>query len=207
MAVRQAGKLPRSAAGLITYLLEPKNWLVVTVVGIGGHLDGLAGVGWGLLAALFTAVLPTLFISYGIRRGRWDDRNVGARGPRLIVLAFIMASVAAGMILLIVLDAPVLLAGYLAFMLASVAVLAVITTVWKISIHCAVASGSVALLAFTYGPLVLTGYLLVVLLGWSRVWLGDHTTAQAVAGSVLGAVAAGLAYAALGGQAGAASSW
>jgi membrane-associated phospholipid phosphatase len=207
MAVRQAGKPPRSAAGLITYLLEPKNWLVVTVIGIGGHLDGLAGVGWGLLAALFTAVLPTLFISYGIRRGRWDDRNVGARGPRLIVLTFIMASVAAGMILLIVLDAPVLMVGYLAFMLASVAVLAGITTVWKISIHCAVASGSVALLAFTYGPVVLPGYLLVALLGWSRVSLGDHTTAQAVAGAILGAVAAGLAYAALGGPAGAASSW
>ena len=152
-------------------------------------------------------MLPTLFISYGIRRGRWDDRNVGARGPRLIVLTFIMASVAAGMILLIVLDAPVLMVGYLAFMLASVAVLAGITTVWKISIHCAVASGSVALLAFTYGPVVLPGYLLVALLGWSRVSLGDHTTAQAVAGAILGAVAAGLAYAALGGPAGAASSW
>ena len=109
MAVRQAGKPPRSAAGLITYLLEPKNWLVVTVIGIGGHLDGLAGVGWGLLAALFTAVLPTLFISYGIRRGRWDDRNVGARGPRLIVLTFIMASVAAGMILLIAMIGAIVL--------------------------------------------------------------------------------------------------
>jgi membrane-associated phospholipid phosphatase len=207
MAVRQTGKSPRSAAGRITYLLEPKNWLVVTVIGIGGQLDGLAGIGWGLLAGLFTAVLPTLFISYGIRRGRWDDRNVGARGPRLIVLAFIMASVAAGMILLIVLHAPVLMVGYLAFMLASVAVLAGITTVWKISIHCAVASGSVALLAFTYGPLVLPGYLLVALLGWSRVSLGDHTTAQVLAGAVLGAVAAGLAYAAFGGPAGAASSW
>ena len=51
--------------------------------------------------------------------------------------------------------APRLLTGYLAFMLASVAVLAAITTVWKISIHCAVASGSVTILALTFGPLVL----------------------------------------------------
>ena len=38
-----------------TYWLEPKNWLIVTVVAIGWHADGRAGVGWGLLAALFTA--------------------------------------------------------------------------------------------------------------------------------------------------------
>jgi membrane-associated phospholipid phosphatase len=187
----------RSPAELISYLLEPKNWLIATVIGVGAHADGLAGAGWGLLAAFFTGVLPTLFISHGIRHGRWEDRNVGARRPRLIVLAFIMASVATGLILLFTLGAPTVLTGYLAFMLGSVAVLAVITTVWKISIHCAVASGSVAVLALTYGPVVLPAYLLVALLGWSRVSMRDHTIAQVVGGSVLGAVAAALAYAAL----------
>jgi hypothetical protein len=194
MGVRQGLDSP---ARWCTYLLEPKNWLIVTVVGVGWHADGLAGVGWGLLAALFTAVLPTVFISYGVRHGRWDDRTVGARRPRLLVLAFITASVAAGLIVLAAGGAPRLLTGYLAFMLASVAALALVTVVWKISIHCAVASGSVAILAFTYGPLVLLGYALVALLGWSRVALKDHTVAQVAAGCVLGAGAAALAYAVL----------
>jgi membrane-associated phospholipid phosphatase len=181
----------------VTYWLEPKNWLIVTVLAIGWHADGRAGIGWGLLAALFTAVLPTLFITAGVRRGRWSDRNVGARRSRLIVLAFITASVALGLILLVVLGAPRLLTGYLAFMLASVAVLALVTVVWKISIHCAVASGSVTLLLLTYGPFAGLGYTLVALLGWSRVALKDHSVAQVVAGSVLGAGAAALAYAVL----------
>jgi membrane-associated phospholipid phosphatase len=184
-------------ASRVTYLLEPKNWLIVTVILIGGHADGLAGAGWGLLAAFFVAVLPTVFIDYGIRRGRFDDRNVGARRPRMVVLAFITASVATGLILLLVLGAPPILTGYLAFMLVSVAVLAAITLVWKISIHCAVASGSVTILTLSYGLLVLPACLLIGLLGWSRVALGDHTIAQVVAGTVLGALAAGLAYAAL----------
>jgi membrane-associated phospholipid phosphatase len=207
MGTRQAGRL---WAQRCTYLLEPKNWLIVTVVLIGWHADGRAGIGWGLLAALFAGVLPTVFISYGVRRGRWSDRNVNARRSRLTVLAFITASVATGLVLLVVLGAPVMLTGYLAFMLASVALLGAITTVWKISIHCAVASGSVAILAFTYGPLLLPGYALVALLGWSRVAVRDHTVAQVVAGAVLGAGAAAVAYAALfplAGTAGSASSW
>jgi membrane-associated phospholipid phosphatase len=44
---------------------------------------------------------------------------------------------------------------------------------------------------------VLAGFLLVGLLGWSRVEVRDHTAAQVIAGSVLGAAAALLAYAVL----------
>jgi membrane-associated phospholipid phosphatase len=80
-------------------------------------------------------------------------------------------------------------------MLGSVFVLAVITTVWKISIHCAVASGAVTLLALLYGPWLLLGYTLVAVTAWSRVELGDHTRAQVIAGTVLGAAAAVASYA------------
>ena len=193
-----------------TGLLEPTNWLIVTVLAVGWRADGRAGLGWGLLAALFAGVIPAVFLSYGVRRGLWSDRTVGARRPRLIVLGFITGSVAAGLAVLFAAGAPLLLTGYLAFMLGSVAVLAAITLMWKISIHCAVASGSVAILALSVGPLVLPGYVLVALLGWSRVTLGDHTVLQVIAGSVLGACAAAAAYAtfaSLGWTSGSASSW
>ncbi len=193
-----------------TDLLEPTNWLIVTVLAVGWHANGRAGLGWGLLAAVFAGVVPAAFLSYGVRRGLWSDRTVGARRPRLIVLGLIMGSVAAGLVVLVVAGAPRLLTGYLAFMLGSVAVLAAITFVWKISIHCAVASGSVAILALSFGPLVLLGYVLVALLCWARVELGDHTVPQVIAGSVLGAGAAVLAYAtfaSLGWASGSVSSW
>jgi hypothetical protein len=187
----------RSAAQVITYLLEPKNWLVVTVLGVGWHADGRAGLGWGALAAVFAAALPTVFINRGVRTGRWADRNVGAKRARLIVLGFILASVAIGLFLLTMLGAPRMLIAYVACMLVSVAVLAAITTVWKISIHCAVASGSVCVLVLIYGLLVLPAYSLVALLAWSRVKMTDHTLAQTLAGTVLGALAGAATYVAI----------
>jgi membrane-associated phospholipid phosphatase len=185
----------RSQAEWVSYLLEPKNWIIVTTIAVGWHADGLAGLAWGGLAALFAGVLPTLFINRGVSDGRWADRYVGAKGPRLVVLSFIIASVAAGLALLAGFGAPGELTGYFGCMLGSVAVLAAITTVWKISIHCAVAAGSVTMLALLFGPWVVPGYLLVVLTAWSRVLLKDHTTAQVVAGSLLGAAAAVVTYA------------
>jgi membrane-associated phospholipid phosphatase len=185
----------RQAAQRVTYLLEPKNWIFATVVAVGWRADGAAGLGWGLLAAFFAAVLPTLFITRGVARGRWDDRNVGARRPRLIVLGFILTSVALGLIVLAALGAPRELTWYFACMLGSVGVLAAITVVWKISIHCAVASGSATILSLMFGPQLTVAYAFVALTAWSRVELKDHTVAQVIAGSVLGAVAAVITYA------------
>jgi membrane-associated phospholipid phosphatase len=185
----------RSTAEWVTYLLEPKNWIIATTLAVGWHAAGPRGLAWGAVAALFAGVVPTAFINRGIRDGRWADRNVGARRARLIVLSFIIASVAVGLVLMVGLGAPTELSGYFGCMLGSIAVLAAITTVWKISIHCAVAAGSVTILALLFGAWLAPAYVLVALTGWSRVALKDHTTAQVVAGSVLGAVAEVITYA------------
>ena len=103
---------PRGAAEWVTYLLEPKNWIIATTLAVGWHAAGARGLAWGAVAAVFAGVLPTLFISRGIRDGRWADRNVGAKRPRLIVLAFIIASVAVGLVLMVGLGAPTELSGY-----------------------------------------------------------------------------------------------
>lgn len=201
MAARQ-----QSIARRCSYLLEPKNWLVVTLLGLGWQFDPrsrAAGLGWGALAAVFAAAIPMLFIGHGVRNGRFTDRNVGARGPRLLVLGVILASIGMGLALLVLLGAPRQLAGYLIFMLCSVALLALVTTVWKVSIHCAVAAGSVAVLARAYGPVLLAGFALVGLVGWSRVALRDHSVPQVVAGAVLGALTAAAAYTVTGAFAGA----
>lgn len=184
----------RTAAGEATYLLEPKNWIIATVVAVGWHAQGARGLAWGLIAALFAGVLPTIFISRGVSRGRWADRNVGDKRPRLIVMGFIIASVAAGLTLLAVCGAPAMLTGYFVFMLVSVAILAAITMAWKISIHCAVASGSVTILALTFGPWLIPAYALTAVTAWSRVALKDHTIAQVAAGTVLGAIASLIGY-------------
>ncbi len=185
----------RSAAEWVSYLLEPKNWIIATTLAVGWHANGAVGLAWGAVAALFAGVIPMMFISRGVRRGRWNDRYVGAKRPRLIVLSFIIASVTAGLVLLVSLGAPAELSGYIGCMLGSVAVLAAITTAWKISIHCAVAAGSVTILALLFGPWLAPAYLLVALTAWSRVVVKDHTAAQVIAGSLLGVAAAVVTYA------------
>jgi hypothetical protein len=190
MAAAQARTESKSFAKHVTDNLEPKNWIIATALLIGWHSDRFAGAGWGLLGALFAAILPTVFIRYGMRRGRWADRHVGAREHRLIVMAFIIASVGTGLGLLLGLGAPRPVTAMTVTMLASIIVLMAITVKWKISVHCAVSSGATVMLALTWGAPWLACYTLVGLVAWSRAELKDHTPAQAAAGTALGAASA-----------------
>ncbi|MCP3819673.1 hypothetical protein NLX86_16675 [Streptomyces sp. A3M-1-3] len=185
------------AARLVTDGLEPKNWIIALTLLVGWQVDGLAGIGWGLFGATFAAVIPVLFIKFGIRRGTWADRHLGVKQQRLVVMVFIIASVLTGTLLMTLLGAPLAMVALIAAMVTTLVVLMVITTAWKVSVHAAVSSGSVIILALTYGPWLLALYPVVALVGWSRIALKDHTPAQVVAGTALGALVAGLTFALL----------
>lgn len=187
---------PRGAR-FVTDAFEPKNWILLVTILIGWNADRIAGIGWGLLGALFAAVIPIVFIKYGMKKGRWADRHVGVRQHRLVVMTFIIASVGVGIALLLTLGAPRSVTALIVAMLVTLAGLMAITTKWKISVHSAVSSGAVAMLVLAYGPWMLMGYALVALVGWSRIALKDHTPAQVLAGAALGAGIAAATFALL----------
>lgn len=178
----------------ITDGVEPKNVIIAVLPLVGAARHGWPGLGWAAFAALFTAVIPTWFIRRGMRRGSWEDRHVGQRRRRLVVLPFVMLSVLVGLVAMFRLDAPTEMTAMVLAMFAALIPIVVITVWWKVSVHTAVASGAVVCVAIALGPWWLLLYPAVPLIGWSRVVLRDHTTAQTVVGAVVGALSAGLVF-------------
>ncbi|MFD0279331.1 hypothetical protein ACFVHB_36295 [Kitasatospora sp. NPDC127111] len=178
----------------VTDGVEPKNVIIAVLPLLGVLRYGWRGLGWAVFAALFAAVIPTLFIRRGMRKGTVEDRHVGHRQRRLTVLPFIMGSVLTSFAVMLGLDAPADLTAMVLAMFASLVPILVITVWWKISIHTAVASGAVVCLAIALGPWWLLLHPLVAVIGWSRVVLRDHTTAQTIVGAVVGALTAGLTF-------------
>jgi membrane-associated phospholipid phosphatase len=99
-----------------------------------------------------------------------------------------ITSILLGLVLLVAFDAPVEMVALVASIAVGVACGWVITRWWKISVHAAIAAGAATVLLVVFGPALLAVWPLVAVIAWSRVQVGDHTTAQVLAGVALGVV-------------------
>ncbi|WP_309238246.1 phosphoesterase PA-phosphatase [Actinoplanes aureus] len=180
-------------------VLAPAVLVAALLLTVGWHAGDTPGVSrwWGLPGALFAAVIPLGYVLNGVRTGRFTNHHIPERADRRIPLIFGTGSLVAGLALLIVLGAPREVLALLAAGGVGLAVFALVTHRWKMSIHAGVAAGTVAALTAVYGPVALVGVPLVVLGGWARVRLTAHTPAQVLVGALAGALIAGTVFPAL----------
>jgi hypothetical protein len=178
-------------ARLVTEVMSPVVLIVAVILIVAVHSAGLVrGLALGLIAVFFAGGLPYGLVLIGVRRGRLTDHHISRREQRPPVMAVALASVVSGLLVLRWLDAPRALFALMAAMVAGLIVALVITSFWKISIHAATAAGTVASLAILVSPWWLIASPLVVLTGWARVEIRDHTPVQVLVGSIVGAVVA-----------------
>ncbi len=181
-------------ARFLTSAVEPKNVIVVVCTWICTAHYGWTGIIWAVLSVLFAAVLPLIYIRHVTKS--WADRHLDYVRQRARVMPVIVASVAAGAALLWALGAPREVLAMMAAMAATLMALLPFTAAgWKISGHTSVSTGGIVMLAVALSPTWLLALVIVPPVAWARVWLRAHTSGQVIAGSLVGALAAGLVFA------------
>ncbi|GAA1237471.1 hypothetical protein GCM10009665_29550 [Kitasatospora nipponensis] len=181
----------QKAARITTDVLAPANLVITLLLLVGWHSTrSWAGLGWGLLAALFCGVIPISIVLLGVKRGELTDKHIRVRRQRVVPMALSLVSVIVGITLLYVLGAPSDVSALVVAMLVGLVSSLLVTTGWQISIHNSVAGGTVMILLLAFGPWMLPTVLLAAAIGWSRIVLKAHTIAQILAGTALGGTAA-----------------
>ncbi len=174
-------------AKIISDFLSPGHLVIALLLAVGwSSTGGPSGLGWGLLAAVFCGFVPLGIIHAGVRRGALTDKHVRVRSQRVMPLSAGLVSVLAGLTLLAVLDAPGDVFAVVIAMLAGLISVLAVTFWWQVSVHSAVASGTVTVLLLCHGWRMLPLAALVVVVGWSRLVLKAHTVVQLVCGAALG---------------------
>ena len=194
-------------ANAVSYLLNPLVLPPISFALIDAHFGaGPAGVAWTFgVSLVFFCLVPLLYVVGMVRTGRADSLEVRRRERRLGPFLVSVASYLAGALLLWrTVEGPALpvIVAFAALFPLNTAVLLLINTRWKISIHMTSLAGFVGVLLFTaltvwrdlpadveaaltlatVGPLVV----LVPLLMWARVRVGAHTPGQVFAGAAFG---------------------
>jgi membrane-associated phospholipid phosphatase len=185
-------------AKLMTNLLSPGVIIVVVVAVQAVHSATTVWQAWisGVIGVVTGSAIPIAYIVRGVRRGRLTDLHVGVRDQRRLPLAVALVSGTFGTVLLGLTGGRDMMVSGVAGMASLVVAIAITAGLrWKVSIHAIVAAGAAALLTITFGPWLALTWPVAVVIGWSRVRLGDHTVAQVAVGSVIGAVVTSTVYA------------
>jgi membrane-associated phospholipid phosphatase len=144
---------------------------------------------WALTYSVMVCILPALYIGFMVWRGHITDIHMRVREQRVRPFIVSLICTAIAWTMLRWMGAPSLLPLFTLFSLIQIAVMLLITLIWKISMHSMSISGAVVLAGALYGPgtaLLLAPLIGVV--GAARIKLQRHTPAEVIAGGLLGAV-------------------
>lgn len=180
-------------AGFFTELFAPAVLATVMLLLAGIHEDGLTGLVPSLVAIVFVTGLPFAGILVLTRRGTVTDHHVGERRQRAPILLGTLVSIAVGILILRLMDAPIQLMLMIACTVLGLVLVLIVNLFWKLSVHAAVAVVFAIAAVVLSGPWGLIAAVVPLAVGWSRVVLGAHTLAQVLCGFAAGLLV-GLVY-------------
>ena len=145
---------------------------------------------WVLLfnSAFFTSIGPMLFIFWLYATDRISDLDMSIRAERERVFIAFVVFYALGALDLWLIHAPAIMTASMAGFAASSLVVQWITRYWKISTHALGITAPLVALTVLFGMRPAPFFVLIPLVGWSRVYLRAHTVLQVVAGTLLALV-------------------
>lgn len=163
--------------------------LALFVILAGARSNGAPDF-WILLfnSAFFTSIAPMLFIFYLYATDRISDLDMSIRTERERVFIAFVVLYALGSLDLWLIRAPTIMTASMAGYAASLLIVQWITRYWKISTHALGITAPLVALTVLFGERPVPFYILIPLVGWSRVYLRAHTLLQVVAGTLLAAV-------------------
>jgi membrane-associated phospholipid phosphatase len=139
-----------------------------------------------ILSVVFATIVPIFGIAT-FAKSEGLDYDIPERHARAMPFEIAILSYLAGFSTLVTLRSPVLVTGLMLAYLINTTAMFLVTLAWKISVHAAGVTGPLTFLVFRLGPAWGLLYLLVIPVGLIRLWLGQHTWTQVLAGAVLSA--------------------
>jgi hypothetical protein len=183
-------------ARVVSTIAAPAPVAAMLLVGVTGYVSRSPAHGL-VLGALFAAcaTLPTtLYTEHVLRRGGLRQHYLWRRSERLAPLAIACASLLVAILLVQALEAPRHLQTVLVTMLFVLGLTLAATPLYRISVHMVAITGATVLLQLVFGGIGVAALPVMVIVGWSRLELAEHSPTQVIAGALVGAIGASVAY-------------
>lgn len=183
-------------ARLVSTIAAPAPVAAVLLLGVACYTSrSLAqGLVLGTLLAMSATLPTTLYIERVLLRGGLRQRYLAQRSERLAPLAIACLSVITAMVVVRGIHGARELQAVLLTMVLVLGLTLGATPLHRISVHTAALTGGSVVLQLLFGSIGAAVLPVVTIVGWSRLELGEHSPSQVIAGVIVGAIGACLAY-------------
>ena len=171
-------------ARIISTLFVPPSFTIIVFTIFAFVLESysLKRVITIMVAFLFGFTAQIILFLLFRRKGKIIDLDASVKEERTTPFLISVGFYLAGLVILIIFRVHIISIAFWFCYISNTLVTIFINKHWKISAHAMGASGPLAAVTFVFGPVALVFTLLVILIGWARVHLKVHNTAQVIAG-------------------------
>jgi membrane-associated phospholipid phosphatase len=139
-----------------------------------------------LITLLFGFIIPIVYFLFLLKKGEVINEDALIKEERTKPFITGVVILCAGFIVLVnVTSHPVLIGFWICYIINAI-LITIINKFWKISAHTMGSSAPLALLVILFPHIAFFYMILVLLIGWSRLKLKCHNTAQIIAGILVG---------------------
>lgn len=176
-------QIARIAANILNpYLL---TFIIIILLAIKSTSSSNEAIKWSLISLALSVFPVFAVVLYMVHRRKLDGIFINLRQQRSRIYLLAIACAVVGYIVLVVFKAPELLRAAFLSGLISVVFFMIINLFWKISLHTAFVTASVAVLIIVYGKMAVWTIMFVPLIAWARLEMRLHTPPQVFTGGLL----------------------
>lgn len=179
----------RLLAEVISFITNPATVVIVSLAILTSYYASSTDQFWRWFGVgSFLLLGPSLvFAVYTWKKEGQIDIDMTNREDRIVplMLSCLGALFGSYLVQTRLVSPDLLLIGYV--LVAMLALLTIVTFVWKISLHTATLTAAISLLVIFRGADFAWLYLLIFPVAWSRIILKQHTKLQLMVGSIVGA--------------------
>ncbi len=176
----------RKIARVISTLFVPPSFSLIVYIIFSIYVEkNLSNsISLIIITTLFGFVFPIMMFVIMRKKNLVSDQDALIKEQR--TLPFIVATIIylVGLIFLIYNDVSKISIAFWFCFISNTLLTIIINKFWKISIHSMGASGAFAALSYSFGIAAIPFFIIVLLVGWSRIELKCHTLSQVIAGIV-----------------------
>ena len=178
----------RLAARIISTLFVPPSFTLLLFILFAFTIENTIEKRIALISvtAVFAFILPILLFIYLRKQGKIVDIDATVKEERTFPFLIAIIFYVAGIYLLVKAQVNIITIAFWFCYISNTVFVIIINKYWKISAHMMGAAGPFAAICFVFGINALPFIIILLMIGWARIYLKCHNVYQILAGGTLG---------------------